>query len=95
MINHAHSDASSRACPVCGEHELIQIRRRAVDRFLSIFVVRQRFRCTEFHCHWQGNLTDRSTLARPSKSIHLPLLIVGIVAMLFGIVAMTMMPIMG
>ena len=48
--------AGSQACPACGERCLIRIRRRFIDRLLSLFVRLQRFRCQQFECQWEGNL---------------------------------------
>lgn len=47
---------SSVSCPICGEHELHRIPRRAVDRLLSMLVEIRRFRCANAQCNWTGNL---------------------------------------
>ena len=53
-------DHSGRyACPHCGQHGLLRIRRRFVDRLLSLFVRQRRFRCTHSGCQWEGNLRER------------------------------------
>lgn len=55
----AYHIESSRACacPICGKRGLLRIRRRFIDRVLSLFVRQRRFRCTHSGCHWEGNLT--------------------------------------
>ncbi|MHB0973588.1 MAG: hypothetical protein ACYC0P_05010 [Thiobacillus sp.] len=55
----AGSDAY--ACPACGQHGLIRIRRRFIDRILNVFIRQRRFRCTQPGCQWQGNLRKRNT----------------------------------
>lgn len=47
---------SSLTCPKCGGNDLVRIRRRVVDRLLSIFVKLRRYRCPEPRCEWVGNL---------------------------------------
>jgi hypothetical protein len=42
-------------CPRCGG-EIIRIRRRLFDRFLSLFRPVRRFRCASPGCEWRGNL---------------------------------------
>jgi hypothetical protein len=42
-------------CPCCGG-ALMRIRRRPIDRFLSVFRTVWRFRCNDFLCGWEGNL---------------------------------------
>ncbi len=46
-------------CPACGAPGLIRIHRRPIDRFLSLFVGLQRYRCPQFQCQWEGNLSQR------------------------------------
>lgn len=59
-------------CPMCGEPGLIRVHRRPVDRLLSLFVGLQRFRCPQFECQWEGNLSkhriDKGTLGRQAQS---------------------------
>lgn len=55
-------DAGVPACPVCGSLGLIRIHRRPIDRLLSLFVNVYRFRCQQFECQWEGNLTKRRWL---------------------------------
>lgn len=66
MSNHGRSKSGSYyadhdryACPMCGQHGLLRIRRRLIDRVLSLFVRQRRFRCTQPGCQWQGNLRER------------------------------------
>jgi hypothetical protein len=55
-----HDDRSdSYACPMCGGHGLVRIRRRFIDRILSVFIRLRRFRCTHSECQWVGNLRER------------------------------------
>lgn len=46
-------------CPLCGSLGLVRIHRRPIDRMLGLFVRVYRFRCEEFECQWEGNLTRR------------------------------------
>lgn len=46
------------ACPACGGTGLARVRRRPIDRLLSLFVRLRRFRCTCVECQWQGNLRE-------------------------------------
>ncbi|MGE5320390.1 MAG: hypothetical protein ACM3KD_09435 [Hyphomicrobiaceae bacterium] len=48
-------------CPACAQHGLIRIRRRLIDRILSLFVKQRRFRCTQPGCQWEGNLREKSS----------------------------------
>ena len=64
---HASSDASCAdpyACPMCGKRGLIRIRRRVIDRIVSVFVRLRRFRCTHSGCEWEGNLRERTSARR-------------------------------
>lgn len=56
-------NAHSPACPMCGK-VLNRMRRRAIDRMVSVFVPFKRFRCRDVSCQWEGNL--RTTLQKPS-----------------------------
>ena len=64
MKTHAHSTktssyvsaASKHTCPLCGEGDLMRIRRRPIDRLFSLFGARHRYRCFNNECLWQGNL---------------------------------------
>jgi hypothetical protein len=51
---------------MCGQAGLIRIRRRFIDRILSLFVKQRRFRCTQPGCQWQGNLREKSAGKRSS-----------------------------
>ena len=53
-----HDASESPACPVCGQHKLIRIHRRPIDRFWSIFGHLRRYRCYVFSCQWEGNLKE-------------------------------------
>jgi hypothetical protein len=54
-----------RACPRCGD-VAHRIRRRLVDRLLSLFHPVYRFRCARPSCGWTGNL--RQTVGNPADS---------------------------
>ena len=45
----------SNFCPLC-HGSLVRTWRRPVDRFTSLFVPVQRFKCDAFSCQWEGNL---------------------------------------
>lgn len=47
-----------RVCPRCAG-PIDRVRRRAVDRLLSLVVPVQRFRCSSFGCNWCGLLRER------------------------------------
>ena len=49
------SEARACKCPRC-DGDLIRIRRRPIDRLLSLFVSLRRFQCTNPGCNWNGNL---------------------------------------
>ena len=51
--------ATQVPCPLCAEG-LIRIRRRTIDRLLSLFVLVHRYRCADGLCGWEGNLRIRS-----------------------------------
>lgn len=56
-----HVDDSDRyTCPMCGKCGLLRIRRRFIDRLLSLLGRKLRFRCTHSGCHWEGNLRRKS-----------------------------------
>jgi transposase-like protein len=42
-------------CPHCGR-ATYRVRRRQIDKLLSLFVPLRRFRCG--HCGWEGNRRD-------------------------------------
>jgi hypothetical protein len=52
----SYGDSGLNRCPICGAHGMLRIRRRPIDRILSLFVRLRRFRCTHVECHWEGNL---------------------------------------
>jgi len=47
--------AKARECPQCGT-AAYRIRRRPIDRALSLLSPRLRYRCTSIGCGWEGNL---------------------------------------
>lgn len=58
-------DMVAHKCPRC-DGDLIRIRRRLVDRLISVFVPVRRFRCVYLGCFWEGNL--RRTSDPPSSA---------------------------
>jgi hypothetical protein len=46
------------ACPRCGG-TVQRIRRRWIDRVLSVFARLRRYRCHSPLCGWEGNLRER------------------------------------
>ena len=54
--------ASEHLCPRCAGN-LIRIRRRVIDRLLSLFVPVRRYECPNSFCGWKGNLRVRSGVA--------------------------------
>ena len=54
------SATTAHTCPLCADGNLIRIRRRAIDRLLSLFGLVYRYRCPNFSCQWEGNLRVRS-----------------------------------
>jgi hypothetical protein len=46
-------------CPRCGDARLLRVRRRLVDRLLSLVRPVFRFRCESVECQWEGNLPQR------------------------------------
>lgn len=45
-------------CPLC-QGDLVRARRRSVDRLRSLFVPVKRYRCENFRCQWEGNVSSR------------------------------------
>jgi len=58
-VAYGEDGSGSYACPRCGKGGLLRIRRRFIDRILSLFVRQRRFRCTHSGCQWEGNLRER------------------------------------
>ena len=44
-----------RCCPQCGG-VLLRVNRSFIDRILSIFSGKHRYRCRTFSCRWEGSL---------------------------------------
>jgi hypothetical protein len=42
-------------CPRC-RGALIRVRRRPIDRLVSLILPRRRYRCVAIGCGWEGNL---------------------------------------
>jgi hypothetical protein len=49
---------SKYPCPLC-KGATYRIRRRLADLFVSLFTPVHRYRCTQYCCHWEGNLGVR------------------------------------
>lgn len=47
--------AHNRVCPRCNS-SIDRVRRRSIDRFMSMFCLVHRYRCVRFVCKWEGNL---------------------------------------
>ncbi len=62
----AGSDGTSvrLACPRCGDH-LVRVRRRLLDRLLSLFATTHRYRCRKHGCRWEG--TFRVAASDPAR----------------------------
>jgi hypothetical protein len=58
-VAYGEENSGSYACPRCGKGGLLRIRRRFIDRILSLFVRQRRFRCTHSGCQWEGNLREK------------------------------------
>ena len=58
-------DMIAHTCPRC-DGDMIRVRRRLVDRFVSLFVGVRRFRCVSPACNWEGNV--RRTSGRVSAA---------------------------
>lgn len=54
-------------CPVCGGYS-IRIRRRRIDRLMSLFTPAYRYSCQYYYCKWEGNIPI-SKLQKPSKRL--------------------------
>jgi hypothetical protein len=53
-VNMFFSFLNPPACPVCGKHNLIRIKRHFSDRLLSVFFRVWRYRCETLNCQWEG-----------------------------------------
>ena len=52
-------------CRQCGDEKLIRIRRRFVDRLISVVYPLKRYRCTAAGCDWEGALSRKRVRASP------------------------------
>lgn len=48
-----------RGCPRCGR-DLLRVRRRYIDRILSLAIPVHRYHCLSMGCGWKGNIRVRS-----------------------------------
>ena len=56
--------AKARECPQCGAASY-RVRRRPIDRVLSLLSPVQRYRCTLIGCGWEGNLAVDASATGP------------------------------
>ncbi len=54
-------------CPHC-QGTVVRIRRRVVDRLISVVSPRQRFRCAAFGCGWEGTLRAKRWEREPRSA---------------------------
>lgn len=59
LVPVGRSGDGGRLCPACGGRDLSRIRRRPVDRLVSLFFRVRRYRCCKFGCNWEGALKVR------------------------------------
>ena len=57
------SKPSIPVCPEC-HSGLNRVRRRFIDRLLSLVYPVHRYRCRSFDCNWEGNLRYTPVLGR-------------------------------
>jgi len=50
-------------CPWCGGSNLERVRRRSVDRLISLAWPQHRYRCHSLGCEWQGNRSAKGLLS--------------------------------
>lgn len=55
--------ANQSECPLC-QGPAYRVRRRVIDRFVSLLMRRHRYRCAAIGCGWEGTLTVNSTEPR-------------------------------
>ncbi len=62
---------TNNQCPRCSGYT-VRIRRRSIDRLISLFMPVQRYQCQHYNCHWQGNIrvdyNGAPSLSRHHKS---------------------------
>ena len=63
------TEAQIVACPRCHER-LLRVRRRPIDRIVSVFQTVHRFRCYNSTCQWEGTRSLRQLRRRSRKQIH-------------------------
>jgi len=47
-------------CPRC-KGSVVRVRRRLIDRLISLVSPRRRYRCLTMGCGWQGTLSDKNS----------------------------------
>jgi len=63
---HYRRDRQKVSCPQCGR-PADRIRRRLIDRIVSLFTPIRRYRCWHFSCEWEGNLAVGSSVDRVTE----------------------------
>jgi len=73
-------------CPDCGKPSLKRIRRRRVDRLVSMFAASRRFACRDIRCQWVGNLTRNSAghVAASFSPVHVVLTTATLLTLVIG-----------
>ena len=54
-VNQLETYNFERECPMC-RGRAYRVRRRPIDRLLSLFARRYRYRCASLSCGWEGAL---------------------------------------
>lgn len=57
--------AQHAKCRQCGDEALIRIRRRFIDRLMSLAYPVKRYRCSAPWCGWEGVLSKKKVRAGP------------------------------
>ena len=56
----AEGGGARLVCPHCG-YDLLRVRRRLLDRLLSLFAPTHRYRCRNHECQWEGTIRVAAT----------------------------------
>ena len=82
-----HQRRSGNRCPKCSD-ELVRVRRRAIDRLLSLAVPVHRFRCSAPNCGYEFLRTTKTAVAKPHAwlvKLGVPVAIVAGASLVVGI----------